>query len=182
MSAKEVKHYITGTRNNEDTIRHGLETFGAHGNEVERRIQLRTEPRNRCINITEILHLPNTPMGQSYTHQTIYIPEHAINAFQQLIHDIYNALVQPLEQDQHTSGTLTMYRARNKDWKAKASIGLQKTARGMERMVTFVSRTPAFEHGFFQIPWMLLEKLVQAYARTKEAYEYEKRKQDDPNY
>ena len=182
MSAKEVKHYITGTRNNEDTIRHGLETFGAHGNEVERRIQLRTEPRNRCINITEILHLPNTPMGQSYTHQTIYIPEHAINAFQQLIHDIYNALVQPLEQDQHTSGTLTMYRARNKDWKAKASIGLQKTARGMERMVTFVSRSPAFEHGFFQIPWMLLEKLVQAYARTKEAYEYEKRKQDDPNY
>ena len=182
MSAKEVKHYITGTKGNEDTTRHGLETISAHGNEEERRIQLRTELNNRCINITEILNPPNRPMGQNLRYQTIYIPEHAIDAFQQLLHDIYNALVQPLEHDQHSSGTLTMYRARNRDWKAKASIGLQKTASGMERMVTFVSRSPTFEHGFFQIPWMLLEKLVQAYARTKETYEYEKRKRDDPNY
>ena len=182
MSAKEVKDYITGTRGNEDTRRDGLETIGANGNEDGRRIQLLTEVKNRCINIREILYPPDEPMGLNFRYRTTYIPEHAIDAFQQLIFDIYHASVQPLEQDQHSSGTLTMYRARSGDWKAKASIGLQKTAAGMERMVTFVSRSPAFEHGFFQIPWMLLEKLVQAYARTKETYERERRKRDDPNY
>ena len=182
MSAKEVKDYITGTRNNEDTKRDGLETIGANGNEDGRRIQLKTNVQNGSIAITEILYPPDEPMGHNFRFRTTYIPEHAINTFQQLIFDIYHALIQPLEHDQHSSGTLTMYRARNGDWKAKASIGLQKTAAGMERMVTFVSRSPEFEHGFFQIPWMLLEKLVQAYARTKETYEHEKRKRDDPNY
>ena len=160
----------------------GLETIGANGNEDGRRIQLKTEVKDGCINIREILYPPDEPMGLNFRYRTTYIPEHAIDSFQQLIFDIYHALVQPLEQDQHSSGTLTMYRARSGDWKAKASIGLQKTAAGMEQMVTFVSQSPAFKHGFFQIPWMLREKIVHAYAKTKETYEREKRKWDDLNY
>jgi hypothetical protein len=171
LSAEEVKDYITGTQSEHDTYRRGLESFTADGMDIGRKIQLKVDLEQQCVRVTDVTYPLNQALGIDFKIQHVYIPEYALDSFSQLLQNTYTSSIQPLAADQRTTGNLRIYRSRIGDWKAKATVSTQETSRGMERIVTIVSRSPAYEHGFFQIPWMLMHKLVQAYARSKECYQ-----------
>jgi len=72
--AKEVTRYITGTVSNEDTIRPGMETLMADSNETGRQIQLKIDPEEKCMRITEVTHSIEKALVAKFHMQMIKVP------------------------------------------------------------------------------------------------------------
>jgi hypothetical protein len=88
-------------------------------------IEDRKIPRDRTKEITE---------------ECIYIPEYAMEDFDNLLQARYLEVLQPMQYDQGYKGNLLLLRAAPGDWKAKATVHTTETFRGTERTVTIVVR------------------------------------------
>jgi hypothetical protein len=103
LLAKEDTKYITGTINNEDTIRPGMETIMADSNETGRQIQLKIDLEDKCTRITKVTHPLDKALGTNFHMQMIQVPGHTLDQFGQLVKEVCNAQFQPLNKDQNTS-------------------------------------------------------------------------------
>jgi len=122
-----------------------MDTIMADSNDTGRQIQLKIEIEEKHLKVTKFTYPPNKTLGMKYNMQMIQIPEHTLDKFGQFLNELHNGQLQSLDQDYNTSGHLVMIRMKHENWKAKATISLVKTASGMERMVTIISRSNQFE-------------------------------------
>ncbi len=93
--------------------------------------------------------------AKDVTEECIYIPEHALKDFDNLLQAVYLEVLQPMQYDQGYTGNLLLLRAASGDWMTKATVHTTETFRGTERTVIIVVRYKN-EARFIQIPWLTL--------------------------
>jgi hypothetical protein len=170
LSAAQVKEYLRGLTDTRDCSNEGYAKVIAYGIENYHAITIHSleEETFRVITIED----RKTPRDRTktITEECVYIPEYAMEDFDNLLQAVHLEVMQPMQYDQGYKGNLLLLRAATADWKAKATIHTTETIRGTERTVTIVVRYKN-EARFIQIPWLTFSKLVEAYQKVREDYQ-----------
>jgi hypothetical protein len=170
LSAAQVKDYLRGLTDTRDCSSEGYAKTIAYGIESYHKITLNSleEEAFRVIKIED----RKTPRDRTkeITEECIYIPEHVMEDFDNLLQAVYLEVLQPMQYDQGYKGNLLLLRAATGDWKVKATVHTTETFKGTERTVTIIVRYKN-EARFVQIPWLTFSKLVKAYQKIREEYQ-----------
>ncbi len=127
LSAAQVKEYLRGLTDTRDCSNEGYVKAIAYGIENYHAITLHSleEETFRVITI-EDRKIPRDK-AKEITKECVYIPEYAMEDFDNLLQAVYLEVLQPMQYDQGYKGNLLLLRAATADWKAKATIHTTET-------------------------------------------------------
>ncbi len=134
LSPGQVKDYIKGLTQTRDDTNGRYGKFITYGLESYHTFKLYSLENNtfRYIKIEDI-KIPRDKTKE-IKEEHIYIPEHALEDFDNPLQAVYLEVMQPMQYDRGYKGNLLLFRAAREDWKAKATVHTSRLTQKRRRI------------------------------------------------